>query len=238
MFGPPHLAALGIVAAINLSLVRLRHVLDEAGRRYIRVGLAATLVLAELTYHAWRASAGIWTLQDSLPLHLCSMMCFVGAAMLLSRNHRLYELVYFLGIGGATQALVTPDVGIHGYPHLRFFTSFIVHGAIVTAALYMTVVEGLRPSWSSLRRVSGTMLVYMAFVGVINWRLGSNYVFIGRKPDFPSLIDQLGPWPWYILSLIGVGLVSITVLYLPFAIRDWYAAARSKPKDGSLPVPG
>ena len=35
-----------------------------------------------------------------------------------------------------------------------------------------------------------------------------------------SLIDVLGPWPWYILALEGVGLVLFFLLYLPFAIRE------------------
>lgn len=56
-----------------------------------------------------------------------------------------------------------------------------------------------------------------------NALLGSNYMFIARKPDDPSLIDVLGPWPWYILSLEAVGLAICFILYLPFAIKDWQA---------------
>ncbi|GAB4481644.1 MAG: hypothetical protein OHK0031_03670 [Anaerolineales bacterium] len=33
----------------------------------------------------------------------------------------IYELLYFMGIGGALQALLTPDVGIYGFPHYRYF---------------------------------------------------------------------------------------------------------------------
>jgi uncharacterized membrane protein YwaF len=41
----------------------------------------------------------------------------------------------------------------------------------------------------------------MIFVGLVNWAIGSNYMFIARKPDTPSLIDVLGPWPLYIIWL-------------------------------------
>jgi hypothetical integral membrane protein (TIGR02206 family) len=65
------------------------------------------------------------------------------------------------------------------------------------------------------------MNVYMVLVFMINSILGSNYLFIMRPPDTPSLIDALGPWPWYILSLEVIGLLTSVILYLPFALKDW-----------------
>ena len=63
--------------------------------------------------------------------------------------------------------------------------------------------------------------VYMVLVEVVNFALGSNYMFIARKPDVPTLIDFLGPWPWYIIPLEAIGFAVCLLLYLPFAIRDW-----------------
>jgi hypothetical integral membrane protein (TIGR02206 family) len=221
MFGPPHLVVLGIVLVINLSLAPLRGVLGEAGRRYFRFGLAVLIAVSFVAVAVWRALVGFWTLLWDLPLHLCDLTALLSIALLLTRNRRLYEFVYFLGIGGALQALVTSNVGMYGYPHLYFFSSMIIHGGIITTGLYFTVVEGYRPTWRSLWRVAGWMLAYTAAIFVLNLLIGSNYLFIGRQPDFPSIIDQLGPWPWYVLSLIGVGFASLLILYLPFALKDW-----------------
>jgi len=118
------------------------------------------------------------------------------------------------------QALLTPDAGIYGFPHFRFFQAIISHGSIVTAAIYMTVVEKHRPYWRSLLRVAVGTNVYMLFVGMVNVLLGSNYLFIAHKPETASLMDVLGPWPWYILSLEVIGLAISLLLYLPFALRD------------------
>ena len=200
MFGPPHIVALILVLLANLSLVRLRR-LSLPVRTRFRYTLATLLVVNEMAWHWWNFSTGKWTLQTMLPLHLCSVLVWVSAFMLYTANYRLYEYIYFLGIGAATQALLTPDAGIYGFPHFRFFQTMISHGSIVAAAVYMTVVEGYRPHWISLARVAVAGNIYMAFVGLVNWLLGSNYMFIARKPDTPSLIDVLGAWPWYILSL-------------------------------------
>ena len=222
LFGPPHVIALILVVLVNLSLVRLRGASLKT-RRVLRYGLAAMLVVTESLWHIWNWSIGQWTIQTMLPLHIFSAMVWICAFMLVTENYTLYEYIYFLGIGAASQALLTPDAGRYGFPHFRFFQAILSHGSIVTAAVYMTVVEGFRPYWMSLVRLAIAGNVYMAFVALVNALLGSNYMFIARKPDTPSLIDLLGPWPWYIVSLELIALVVCLLLYLPFAIRDWRA---------------
>jgi len=155
-----------------------------------------------------------------LPLHLCSVFVFLSAFMLYRRNSTIYEYAYFLGIGGAVQAVLTPDLGMYDFPHFRYFQTFISHGLIVSAAVYMTVVERMRPTWKSFLRVLVWTNVYMLFVGLVNALIGSNYMFIAHPPETASLIDLLGPWPWYLLSLEAIGFVLFFILYLPFAIGD------------------
>ncbi|MFC1879562.1 TIGR02206 family membrane protein [Chloroflexota bacterium] len=220
LFGPAHLLALGVVVFINILIVVFRRRFSERSKRIFRYTLAALLVVDELMWHWWNYSIGQWTVQTMLPLHLCSVLVFVSAYMLVTKNYRIFEFTYFLGIAGAMQALLTPDAGQYGFPHFRAFQVMVSHGAIVTSAIYMTFVEGLRPYWSSLRRVAIGTNLYMLFVMLVNWLLGSNYLFIARKPDTASLMDVLGPWPWYILSLEAVGLALCLLLYLPYAIRD------------------
>lgn len=67
----------------------------------------------------------------------------------------------------------------------------------------------------------------MAAVTVLNALIGSNYMFTLRKPATASLMDVLGPWPLYLISLEVIGLIMCLILYLPFALRDWRAARRA-----------
>jgi hypothetical integral membrane protein (TIGR02206 family) len=97
---------------------------------------------------------------------------------------------------------------------------------IVTTAIYMTVVEGMRPTWASIGRVLGALVIYGAAIFGLNFLIGSNYLFIAHKPEVPTLIDMLGPWPLYVLALGGIAVVMSIILYLPFAIKDWLAARR------------
>jgi hypothetical integral membrane protein (TIGR02206 family) len=224
MFGRAHWGALASVVLVNVALVAAAPALTpESGLRpWLRWGLAALLVVNELLFHLWNWRAGMWTVQTMLPVHLCSFMVWGGAALLAGLVHStlLYELLYFIGIGGALQALFQPDIGVYGYPHFRFFQTFIAHGGIIAAALYFTAVEGMRPHWISILHVAIFIQVYLAFGGLVNWWLGSNYMFIARKPDMPTLLDKMGPWPWYVLGMELIGVAWAVLSYLPFAIRD------------------
>jgi hypothetical integral membrane protein (TIGR02206 family) len=220
LFSTQHLTAIAVFALVVLTLILARKKINERAGVRIRYTLAALLILNEISWHWWNYATGQWTVQTMLPLHLCSVFVFLSAIMLVTRNYRIYEFAYFLGIAGAIQPIFTPDLGIYSFPHLRYFQVFISHGSIVIAAIYMTFVEGYRPTWGSFARAFMWTNIYMAIVGLINGLIGSNYLFIAHKPETASLIDLLGPWPWYILSLEAIGLVFFLILYLPFALRD------------------
>lgn len=220
LFSTSHWVAIAIIILFNLSFLFLRRSPDQKIRTRLRYGMAAVLLIDETFWHVWNLVTGQWTVQTMLPLHLCSVFVFLSAYMLARRDYTIYEFAYFLGIGGAAQAILTPDLGIYDFPHFRYFQVFVSHGLIVSAAIYMTVVEGYRPTWRSLGRVLVWSNVYMLFVGTVNALIGSNYMFIAHKPETASLIDVLGPWPWYILSLEAVGFVLFFLLYLPFVFRD------------------
>jgi hypothetical integral membrane protein (TIGR02206 family) len=217
--GAAHLAALGALVLLNLFLIQFRNATDGT-KTAIRWLLALILLVNEIAWHTWNYVNGIWTIQTMLPLHLCSVLVWVGALMLVTKNYRIYEFMYLLGIAGGIQALATPDLGIYGFPHFRFFQTFLSHGLIVTAAIYMTVVEGFRPTWKSMLRVAIWMNIYALIVFFINSAIGSNYLMINHKPELPSLLDLLPAWPIYILYMELIGVISMLLLYLPFAAKD------------------
>lgn len=218
--GTAHITALAVLVLLNLFLIRFKDSSDGTKSK-IRWTLALILWGNEFAWHWWNYAVGKWTIQTMLPLHLCSVLVWLGALMLVTKNYSIYEFMYLMGIGGGIQALATPDLGIYGFPHFRFFQTFISHGLIVTSAIYMTAVEGFRPTWKSILRVIVWMNIYAAIIFVVNTQIGSNYLMINRKPDTPSLLDLLPPWPIYILYMEAIGLITVLLLYSPFAIKDW-----------------
>jgi hypothetical integral membrane protein (TIGR02206 family) len=221
LFGTAHLVGIGIFLLCVAFLIFLRFRQNSKLNNSVRFSLATILILQEISYHLWRLHTGEWSIQIMLPLHLCSLFVWLGAFMLLTKNRFIYDFAYFIGIAGALQAFLTPDISDYGFPHYRFFHVLISHGSIMLAPLYMTIVERYRPTWKSFVKVFLWMNVYMVFVFGVNWMIGSNYMFVNHKPETASLLDILGPWPIYLLAAEGVAFVMFFLLYLPFAIGDW-----------------
>jgi hypothetical integral membrane protein (TIGR02206 family) len=228
LLGPSHLAALGLTISALLGLYFRGRSLSSRGRLAVRGVLAGILVANELGWHVWMVATHQWSVQTMLPLHLCSVTTWLSIIALVRPNLLSFEFVYFLGIPGAGHTVATPDIGIYGFPHIRFFLTLVGHAAVVVAAGYLTFVEGFRPTWGSFRRVLVWTNVYLAAIFVLNRAIGSNYMYVARKPATASLMDFLGPWPWYILALEAVGLLHMLALYAPFTIAD---ARRRKPRE-------
>ena len=58
-------------------------------------------------------------------------------------------------------------------------------------------------------------MVYAVVVGLIDWAVDGNYFYLRSKPP-GSLLDVLGPWPWYILGGAGIAALMYWLLDLPY----------------------
>lgn len=79
--------------------------------------------------------------------------------------------------------------------------------------------EKCRPTIKSVWKAFVALNILAFVVFFINKVTGGNYMFLARKPSNPSLIDLLGPYPWYILSLEVVAFAIFFILYLPFVFK-------------------
>ncbi len=222
LFGAVHWIMLGSVLAIQLSLIFARQAVNENMRRNLRYSLAGILAINEIGFHVWLILTDQWDHQWHLPLHLCSIFVWLSIIMLIWKVYPLFEIAYLLGIAGAIQPLLTTEVGVYGFPHFYAFQIFISHGGIITAAVFMATFENFRPTWASIRGMFLWGNLYMLFVTIVNLILGSNYMYTLHKPHIPTLLDSIGPWPWYILSLEILALIFSMLLYLPFWLHDRY----------------
>lgn len=229
-FSSVHLATLATLICINLLLIALlRKYGNDRLNSCFRRTLAILLLASELAYVGWYMLSGLWTAQDHLPVHLCDASLFLSAYLLLKKNRLAYEIAYFTGLGGSVQALLTPGLTAYSFPHIIYFIFFITHGGVVTALLYMTLMEGFRPQPLSILKAFGFINIYMVFIFIVNSVVKGNYMFLSGKPSTPSILDYLGPWPLYILELELVGMLLFIVLYSPFFVTKYMSRRNDGP---------
>lgn len=221
MFGRDHLIYLAIILIVSTAfLVYSKRKLsatqaDKVGRI---LGIVAIVHLF-LEIPTMKLILG-HSLPASLPLHLCNFGMIMVGILLITRKQWALELAYFWALCGATQSLLTPDLH-YMFPHPMAITFFTAHTIEIVGLLYAVIVLKMRPHWNSIPRVFWKTLVLAAIIFPLNFlHPDMNYMFLKHAPAGGSLIDLLGPWPWYLLSLLGVAITLFVIAYLPYAVSD------------------
>lgn len=215
-FGISHLVALTLILGLPMVaafLVRRRR--TGPASRVLAWSFAALILLNRLAYLAYDLRNGGANWLDQIPIHVCDLVGITTICALVFRSDRFFEIAYFWGLAGTAQALVTPDLA-QGYPDPRFFLFFLGHGGIVAGILYGALGLRLEIVPRSILRAALWLYGYAVVVGTIDALLGANYGYLCHKPEFPSLLDLLGPWPVYIFVLAALAPLLFGLLYLPY----------------------
>ena len=97
---------------------------------------------------------------------------------------------------------------------------FVSHGGVIVIICYGVFALGLRPEPGSVGRVFWITNLWAVVAAAVNGVLGTNYLYLCQKPAGVSLADFLPPWPWYILALEVLAVLSFLLYYAPFAVAD------------------
>jgi len=220
LFGDVHVKTiLFIVFFIVLFVYISKKFLSPKYQSWMGYLIAITLIVQESTNIGIRTLIFDMRLADHLPLHLCGISVICTAILLFNRNYFLYELTYFWGMGGAIQAIMTPDTPF-GFPHILNLTFFMSHGSIILGVIFATFIFNYRPTIKSIWKTFILTNGYLLIMIPVNLILDTNYLFICEKPAGDTLLNFMGPWPWYILSLEIVAIISFFVYYSPFLVVD------------------
>jgi hypothetical integral membrane protein (TIGR02206 family) len=194
---------------------------DRPSSKAFEKGLAYFIALNYGFYHVSAALRGEWTLQDSLPLHMCNLTQLLLIWHLLSGQQWAFRIAAVWGPLGGVQALLTPAIEPNYWVPL-VFQFFIAHSLVILVPIYLLVrAERRLPQrffWPILGYTHGVALVLY----LVNRWVGSNYMYVNQPPpvDHPLLH---GGWPLY-LVWIDVALVVLVAGYL-WAVRKYTQAA-------------
>jgi hypothetical integral membrane protein (TIGR02206 family) len=222
-FTAPHFLAVGLVLIITAAAVRW-------GRRQSPERAAAGGRVIAWTLLGWYAIESVVRVgflgvpfADLMPFEMCNALFFIGPIAYFTRDERAFEVVYFWTMVGTIHAMITPTPR-GGFPDPNYFQYFIAHGLLILSAGYTALAMRRGTSRGAMWRAFLALQVFAVVVGGIDFVSGHNYFYLHQKPPSPTLLDALGPWPWYLLAGEAVALASFLVWSLPFAIPRWFAA--------------
>ena len=201
--------SLSILVCFGIIQIAIRIPPDK--RKILMMIMGFTLISIELMQQFYLNHLGLWSLKTSLPIHLCGISGILAGIMMFRSSHYGFEFLALIGSPGALHALLTPQLN-HGTIPFLIFKYYVSHAGIVLVPLFLAVVLGYRIKRSSWYRVLLLCQVLLIIIGLTNYFIGANYMYLAEKPlvNNPMVV---GEWPWYILGFEILGLVHILIFY-------------------------
>lgn len=226
LFGRSHETVLALTVLVPIVLaILVRATASRALTRLICWIFAAAIMGAWAYWYMIAARNGWLDLGNALPMDLCSWACIATVVTLIYPNQKSYELAYFWALAGTVQGILTPGIPFD-FPEPRFIEFSVFHGGIIASVLFLTLGMRMRPYPASIPRVIGWTLLYALLAGVVDWGLGVNYGFLRAKPPHASLYDLMPAWPYYLVVVVALGVLSTLIYYAPFFLADRLRALR------------
>lgn len=214
LLNPFHIGTIALIVVLGWWLIHTARANVQVRQR-LRYAIIASILLLQIGRYSWLLHYDLFSVQKHLPFHICSAMAWLSVYALWSRRRWAHRILYFLGVAGATQAVLTP-AAMYGLAHFTYAETMASHGLVVLAGVWTAAVDGYRP----IRRDPWIALLlahaYAAVIFCLNLALSANYLFLMAKPESASLLDHFPAWPWYILFIEPLALAFVLLLALPF----------------------
>ncbi len=209
---------LPIIFGIFFAIVIIKRGRKEQAelKKWILINrLALFISLFVLLFHLYKWYSEIYLVSRDLPLYLCSLLAILIPIFTTFRKFWIFQILVFWIIAGTLQGVLTPDIA-NGFPSYDYFRYWIVHLGLLTIIFYAIFVFGWKPKLKGVFISFMALQIYIVLMILINWILDANYFYLNSKPKSASLLDYMGPWPWYIVVAELVILPYFLMIYLPF----------------------
>ena len=215
-YSPSHLVVLGVFVVGVVVLLAVGLVVRGSRAEQ---PLAVALALGNIGFGLAGTATELvpFDVKGSLPLQICDFAWIAVAWALLTRHRVALALTYYWGLTLSLQAMAQPTLD-DAFPDPNFFAFWGKHVLLVWGAVYATLSLRQGPDWRGYRQAVAATFVWVAGVMCFNPLLGSNYGYFNGKPD-GTVLDYLGPWPWYVLAEVAIVLVGWALITLPWTGR-------------------
>jgi len=222
LFGTVHLITIAVIIVVSVLLPRTykdKSINQKSTMNKVIAGVIALHVIIS-PYKDLYLLANPYDWRETLPLHMCDLSEIFLIWFLLGGPKILYLCAFFWGLGGASMAILTPDISHHGLDYIFFM---IGHGMIIVGIMYATVALGNRPYVKDILKVSAiTAFILLPIVYIINILLGepANFWYLVAKPGGASLMDMFPDPPYHLLYTTPIAIAVFYLIYLPYFIKD------------------
>lgn len=205
--GKDHFLYLFIIIALFILLFCYQRQVKIHEKTVMRVVLLLALIQRglSLTYFIY---IGEYTLAESLPLHICRLVCLFIIFQFFLRKDWLDQIIFFWGLF-AYASFVYP-VDISPLTHVMGVTFVLLHSLNILFPLVRHFAVGFLPSFKGSVIATASFFVYLpVMIGFNSWS-GGNYFYLVERPFFYNMPNI----PYFLLNLFGVCLAFLTIGFI------------------------
>ncbi|MDR8019431.1 YwaF family protein [Nesterenkonia aerolata] len=229
-YGLAHGAMLVVtVLSCVVSLWWLRRLRARGGpaavHRVMRTAGWVFLIMT-LLWAGWRLLPENFSVSSSLPLQFSDALRFIVAIALIWRVRWAVAVSFYWGLTLNLQSLITPDLTYGPFPWLSFSAFWVLHIVVFAVPVLFLFVDGYRPTWPDFSVTYLITLGWAAVAMTVNALTDTNYGYLNGAPESASILDVLGPWPLYIVSVAVLVAAVWALMTWPFTSQHRYRRRR------------
>ena len=216
LFGNDHILSIILIIIFYVLFLCFNEKIGIKNKSEIfPIVLSFIIISLDISEDIVRYITDYYSIEKDLPLQLCTIGIYVAVVALLKKNQIAFELIFYWGLVGASQAILTPDSDLFELK-IFFMYSQAYHSALIFSVLWLVIKCNMRMQIEYIPRVVLITNLVVVVISVINYLLDSNYMFLRVKPNSVSPF-LIGDWPVYIIM---VQFFSIVIVFLFIKIQD------------------
>ncbi len=172
---------------------------------------------ALLSFNSYLILTNSFSLKTHLPLHLCYMTQLGIFLSIIFKSNTFYPWLLLNSLGGGITGLLNSDLDSSAlFIELLYF--YMSHFNILLFAIYLWKQNYVIKKTDFFRSIffNSTFFIFVIF---LNFFLDSNYWFTKDKPNGINLTNILPEWPYYLIILIFIGIISYCITFKLFNQR-------------------
>lgn len=209
-----HWAVLLLMVLITTVALRCAVACNNHTKLILGRAIALALAMTVIVWTALQWHTGQFNAKTDLPLMPCNLLALLAPLLLWWPNQARFNVYFFIVMAGTFQSFITPDLQ-QAFPHYTFFKYWLVHGGLVVLTLYLLLAFRLYPAPRHIWHAFLYFNLYIAAMAVINFLFGTNLIYLAAKPEAPTVLNVLGPWPWYLLVAELLIIPAFALVYAP-----------------------
>lgn len=192
------------ISIIMFLLFKFRHQIKENSVR-VMFGILIFAVVQRIVSVSYYIIVGEFTVTDSLPLHICRLVCYLIIIQFFVKRKWLDQVIFYFGLF-AYASFIYP-VGISPALHMLGISFFMLHSLIIVYPIIRYFTNRFVPSLRGALQSAILFAVYLTGMQLLNNTIGSNYFYTEDRPFMHDLSDPV----YFFLNMFGIGIGFVIV---------------------------